>query len=30
MELSVGNHIRIGSTELRFVPLCTQDFNWEE
>ena len=30
MELAVGNHIRIGSTELRFTPLCTQDFNWEE
>jgi pSer/pThr/pTyr-binding forkhead associated (FHA) protein len=30
MELSAGNHIRIGGTGLRFVPLCTQDFNWED
>ena len=30
MELTAGNHIRIGGTEMRFSPLCTQDFNWEE
>jgi hypothetical protein len=30
MELAAGSHIRIGGTELRFVPLCTQDFNWEQ
>ncbi len=30
MELTAGNHIRIGGTELRFTPLCTQDFNWED
>jgi len=30
MELTAGNHIRIGGTELLFAPLCTQDFNWED
>ena len=27
-ELKTGDHIRVGETNLRFVALCTQDFNW--
>jgi len=28
-ELSAGNHIRVGNTELRFVPLCGKNFDWQ-
>ncbi|QGX97224.1 FHA domain-containing protein [Roseovarius faecimaris] len=29
-ELSAGDHITIGETVLRFVPLCGPDFSWEK
>ncbi len=29
-ELAAGNQIRVGDTELRFVPLCGKGFDWEE
>ena len=29
-NLAAGNQIRVGDTELRFVPLCGQDFDWTE
>ena len=29
-QLAAGNQIRVGDTELRFVPLCGQDFDWTE
>lgn len=29
-ELVAGNHIRVGETELRFIPLCGKDFDWKE
>jgi len=28
-ELPRGQHIRLGDTTLRFVPLCGEDFSWE-
>ncbi len=28
-ELSAGDHINIGETTLRFVPLCGSDFTWD-
>jgi hypothetical protein len=28
--LTAGNLIRVGDTELRFVPLCGKDFDWTE
>ena len=28
-ELTGGSHIRIGDTVLRFVPLCGDEFSWE-
>ncbi len=27
-QLAAGNQIRVGDTELRFIPLCGQDFDW--
>ena len=27
-QLAAGNQIRLGDTELRFVPLCGKDFDW--
>lgn len=30
VQLSVGDTIKIGMTELRFVPLCGPDFSWTE
>ena len=29
-QLAAGNQIRVGDTELRFVPLCGEDFDWTE
>jgi len=29
-ELTAGDHITIGETTLRFVPLCGPDFSWEK
>ena len=29
-QLAAGNQIRVGDTELRFVPLCGKDFDWTE
>ena len=29
-ELNAGDHITIGETTLRFVPLCGPDFSWEK
>jgi len=29
-DLAAGNQIRVGDTVLRFVPLCGEDFDWEE
>ncbi len=29
-QLAAGNHIRVGDTELRFVPLCGDDFDWSD
>lgn len=29
-QLLAGNQIRVGNTELRFVPLCDKDFDWKE
>lgn len=29
-QLVAGNQIRVGNTELRFVPLCGKDFDWTE
>lgn len=29
-ELQPGMHIRIGRTDLRFVPVCGPDFDWDE
>lgn len=28
-ELGAGDHIRLGATVLRFVPLCGEGFSWE-
>ena len=27
-QLTTGNHIRVGDTELRFIALCGKDFDW--
>jgi hypothetical protein len=29
VELESGDHIRLGSTELRFLPLCGDGFGWD-
>jgi hypothetical protein len=29
-QLTAGNQIRVGDTELRFVPLCGEAFDWNE
>jgi CheY-like chemotaxis protein len=29
VELSAGDHIEVGTTTLRFVPLCGPDFSWD-
>lgn len=29
-QLKANDKIRVGSTELIFVPLCSEEFNWEE
>ena len=28
-QLAAGDHIEIGKTKLKFIPLCGKDFNWD-